>query len=57
MASAFKETVRSILNVKGRAVWSVAPEARPSAALLRISVGLEALTDLQADLDQALATA
>ena len=35
----------------------VAPEARPSAALLRISVGLEALTDLQADLDQALATA
>jgi len=33
MASAFKETVRSILNVKGRAVWSVAPEASVLQAL------------------------
>lgn len=33
MASAFKETVRSILNVKGRAVWSVAPEASVLEAL------------------------
>ncbi len=33
MASAFKETVRSILDVKGRAVWSVAPEATVLDAL------------------------
>jgi len=35
----------------------VAAEARPSAGLLRISIGLEAVEDLCADLDQALKTA
>jgi cystathionine beta-lyase/cystathionine gamma-synthase len=35
----------------------VPPEARPSAGLLRLSVGLESVDDLLADLDQALATA
>ena len=33
----------------------VAPEARPSASLVRLSIGLEAATDLIADLDAALA--
>lgn len=33
---------------------SVAPEARPSASLVRLSIGLEAATDLIADLDAAL---
>jgi cystathionine gamma-synthase/methionine-gamma-lyase len=33
----------------------VPPEARPSAGLLRISVGLESLEDLADDLEQALA--
>jgi cystathionine beta-lyase/cystathionine gamma-synthase len=33
----------------------VPPEARPSAGLLRLSVGLESTHDLAADLDQALA--
>lgn len=32
----------------------VAPEARPSASLVRLSIGLEAATDLIADLDAAL---
>ena len=32
----------------------VAPEARPSAAVLRLSIGLEHVDDLMADLDQAL---
>ncbi|WP_040168065.1 trans-sulfuration enzyme family protein [Microbacterium gorillae] len=32
----------------------VAPEARPSADVLRLSIGLEAVEDLIADLDQAL---
>jgi cystathionine beta-lyase/cystathionine gamma-synthase len=32
----------------------VAPEARPNPGLLRISVGLEAVDDLCADLDEAL---
>jgi methionine-gamma-lyase len=32
----------------------VAAEAKPQAALLRLAVGLEAFTDLRADLDQAL---
>jgi methionine-gamma-lyase len=32
----------------------VAPEARPSANLVRLSIGLEAVTDLIADLDAAL---
>lgn len=35
----------------------VPPEARPSAGLLRLSVGLESTKDLAADLDQALARA
>lgn len=35
----------------------VAPEARPSAGLLRMSVGLEDVDDLAADLAQALAAA
>ena len=35
----------------------VAAEARPSPGLLRISIGLEAVEDLCADLDQALRTA
>jgi cystathionine beta-lyase/cystathionine gamma-synthase len=35
----------------------VAPEARPSAGLLRLSVGLEDVDDLAADLAQALAAA
>ena len=35
----------------------VPPEARPSAGLLRLSVGLESVDDLLADLDQALARA
>ena len=35
----------------------VPPEARPSAGLLRLSVGLESTRDLAADLDQALAHA
>ena len=33
----------------------VAPEARPSADVVRLSVGLEHVDDLVADLDQALA--
>jgi methionine-gamma-lyase len=33
----------------------VAPEARPSAGLLRLSVGLEDAEDLRADLARALA--
>jgi CBS domain-containing protein len=33
MATAFKETVRSILEGKGKAVWSVAPEATVFDAL------------------------
>jgi methionine-gamma-lyase len=32
----------------------VAAEARPSPGLLRISIGLEAVADLCADLDEAL---
>ena len=32
----------------------VAPEARPSADILRLSIGLEDVADLQADLEQAL---
>lgn len=35
----------------------VAPDARPSANLVRLSIGLEAAEDLVADLDQALARA
>ncbi|MBP2412190.1 methionine-gamma-lyase [Arthrobacter stackebrandtii] len=35
----------------------VAPEARPSANLVRLSIGLESPADLMADLDQALAAA
>ena len=35
----------------------VPPEARPSAGLLRLSVGLESVEDLLADLDRALAGA
>jgi cystathionine beta-lyase/cystathionine gamma-synthase len=35
----------------------VAAEARPNPGLLRISVGLEALEDLCADLDRALTSA
>lgn len=35
----------------------VAPEARPSASLVRLSIGLEGVEDLIADLDQALNTA
>lgn len=35
----------------------VAPEARPSANLVRLSIGLESVADLLADLDQALAPA
>ncbi|WP_189781968.1 trans-sulfuration enzyme family protein [Streptomyces capitiformicae] len=34
----------------------VAPEARPTAGLLRLSIGLEDPEDLMTDLDQALAT-
>jgi methionine-gamma-lyase len=34
----------------------VAPEARPAASLVRLSIGLEAPEDLIADLDQALST-
>ena len=35
----------------------VPPEARPSAGLLRLSVGLESVHDLTEDLDRALADA
>lgn len=35
----------------------VAPDARPAANVVRLSVGLEAVEDLQADLDQALRAA
>lgn len=35
----------------------VAPEARPSANLVRLSIGLESPADLMADLDQALSAA
>jgi methionine-gamma-lyase len=35
----------------------VAAEARPNPGLLRISIGLEAVEDLRADLDQAFAQA
>jgi CBS domain-containing protein len=34
---AFKETARSILSVKGKAVWSVAPEATVYAALVLLA--------------------
>ncbi|MDF2270395.1 aminotransferase class I/II-fold pyridoxal phosphate-dependent enzyme [Streptomyces coacervatus] len=34
----------------------VAPEARPAASLVRLSIGLEDAEDLMADLDRALAT-
>jgi cystathionine beta-lyase/cystathionine gamma-synthase len=32
----------------------VAPEARPAADILRLSIGLEDVADLQADLEQAM---